>query len=128
MSCNYYYTTDTGTLSTQYSKLPPPSLNGGLYTGEPFQQNAPWRNFPARPDTGNMIFNNLRSMNVPPEDALFHFPGGGIRPGNNTPELPSAYIATVGGSSTRTHCVPSRVTGISTTPPPQFKGNSYLQF
>lgn len=65
-----------------YTPPPPPSLNGGLYTGEPFLPNAPWRNFPAVPDTSYMIHHNLRSAN-PPTDALYQYPAGNIRPGNN---------------------------------------------
>lgn len=94
-------------LSLKYSKLPEqPALNGGLYTGEPFMKNAPWRNFPSRPEVCNMIYNNLRRMNVPPSEALYHFPGGGLRPGNNTPELPSEYLKTVTKSDTNHMCVP----------------------
>ncbi len=65
--------------------LPPPSLNGGLYTGRPFAADAPHRNFPVAPDAGYMTFHNLRGA-APPPDAICQPPaGGGLRPGNNTP-------------------------------------------
>lgn len=65
---------------------PPPSLNGGLYTGEPFAENAPYANFPAIPDTGYLIHYNLRSANPPP-DAITQYPGTN-RPGNNYQKMP----------------------------------------
>ena len=67
------------------SHVPPPrpSLNGGLYTGEAFSRNAPYRNFPVKPDAVNMIKNNLSSANPPP-GAQSQFPDG-FRPGNNMP-------------------------------------------
>ena len=78
---------DFAPYSSQYSvPPPPPSLNGGLYTGEPFMENAPWRNFPAIPDAGYLIHHNLRSANPPP-DALFQYPGN-VRPGNNWQSMP----------------------------------------
>lgn len=48
-----------------YIPPPPPSLNGGLYTGTPFQKNAPWANVPVVPDTTFILQNNL------PKDAPF---------------------------------------------------------
>jgi len=68
--------------ASPYQKLPPPTLNGGLYTGEPFAPGAPWRNFPATPDVSYMIHHNLRSAH-PPLEALTHYPAGNFRPGNN---------------------------------------------
>lgn len=67
-----------------------PKLNGGLYTGEPFNQDAPWRNFPAEPSTGFLINTNLKSIETvePHPQQFFHYPGAGQRPGNNTPALP----------------------------------------
>jgi hypothetical protein len=67
-----------------------PKINGGLYTGEPFQADAPWRNFPAEPSTDYLINTNLRSVETlqPHPQQFFHYPGGGYRPGNNTPTLP----------------------------------------
>ena len=67
----------------QSSYVPPPQLklNGGLYTGEPFKEGAPWANVPVVADIDYMIHHNLRSAN-PPLEALFQYPGT-IRPGNN---------------------------------------------
>lgn len=62
--------------------VPPPALNGGLYTGEPFAKDAPWANVPVVPDTAYLIHYNLRSAN-PPTEALYQYPGY-TRPGNNT--------------------------------------------
>lgn len=64
-----------------------PKLNGGLYTGEPFQKGAPWANVPMKPETGHYMNTLLKSANPPPL-AQFHYPGADQRPGNNTPELP----------------------------------------
>lgn len=66
---------------------PQPSINGGLYTGEPFLPGAPWGNVPVTPDSGFMIHYNLRSANPPP-GAIYQYPGGSFRPGNNTPVMP----------------------------------------
>lgn len=66
----------------QHTPPPKPDLNGGLYTGTPFSPDAPWRNFPAVPDTAFLTHYNLRSARPPP-GALFQYPGGGYRPGNN---------------------------------------------
>lgn len=60
---------------------PQPKLNGGLYTGEPFAEGAPWANVPVVADIDYMIHHNLRSAN-PPIEALFQYPGT-VRPGNN---------------------------------------------
>lgn len=75
-------------LTQTYAKLniPPPSLNGGLYTGEPFRQGAGHANIPIIPDAGFMTHYALRSAN-PPEEALYQYPAS-IRPGNNTPIMP----------------------------------------
>jgi hypothetical protein len=62
-------------------------LNGGLFTGEPFQKDAPWRNFPTKPETGDLINKNLISANPPPS-GVYHYPSANHRPGNNTPFLP----------------------------------------
>ena len=66
---------------TLYVPPPPPKLNGGLYTGEPFKEGAPWANVPVIADIDYMIHHNLRSAN-PPIEALFQYPGQ-VRPGNN---------------------------------------------
>lgn len=71
-----------------YVPPPPASHNGGLYAGEPFEKDAPWRNFPVTPDAGFFNFTNLPNA---PLIAQHHVPGGGLRPGNNTPLLPSNF-------------------------------------
>jgi hypothetical protein len=70
------------------SSIPPPALNGGLYTGEPFK--GPWGNVPVVPDTDYMINVNLRSARPPPE-ALTQYPGG-PRPGNNVQKMPGVRL------------------------------------
>jgi hypothetical protein len=74
-----------------YTPLPPPSLNGGLYTGAPFAEGAPWRNFPVPPDAGHYLFGNLQGVASAPVAARYMMPGGGLRPGNNTPMIPDDY-------------------------------------
>ena len=66
-------------------------MNGGLYTGTPFEPDAPWRNYPIQPDAGVYAFNGLRG--IAPDAALHMLPGGGLRIGNNTPLLSQAYAA-----------------------------------
>ena len=52
---------------TGYTPPPPPSLNGGLYSGEPFEKNAPWANIPVTPDTTVYINESIkRGNNVTP--------------------------------------------------------------
>jgi hypothetical protein len=63
-----------------YATIPPAQLNGGLFTGEPFKQNAPYRNFPVVPDEGYMTNINLKSANPPPGATTQY---NNIRPGNN---------------------------------------------
>jgi hypothetical protein len=46
-----------------YMPAPPPSLNGGLYNGQPFYKDSPYRNFPREPDTTEYLQNGL------PDDA-----------------------------------------------------------
>lgn len=77
--------------------IPPPPLNGGLYTGEPFLENAPWRNYPVIPSTAYLNHVNLRSAN-PPMQAIFQM-GAHVRPGNNDsdPVIPNAKF--VGSSN-----------------------------
>ena len=75
-----------------YVPPPGPSLNGGLYTGQPFAQGAPWRNYPVAPDAGYYNFTNLPSVPSALPIAQHMVPGGGLRPGNNTPLLPP-YLA-----------------------------------
>jgi hypothetical protein len=63
-----------------------PTLNAGLFTGEPFYTDAPWRNFPSKPETSSLVNKNLLSANPPP-GAQYHYPSANHRPGNNTPEV-----------------------------------------
>ena len=72
----------------QYVPPPGPSLNAGLYTGQPFQPDAPWRNYPVAPDAGYYNFTNLSTVPTALPLAQHMVPGGGLRPGNNTPLLP----------------------------------------
>lgn len=67
-----------------YRPPPKPSLNGGLYTGEPFEETGLHRNFPVQPDSVNYHITNLKSANPPP-GAMHQFPDT-IRPGNNLPD------------------------------------------
>lgn len=64
---------------------PEPSLNGGLYTGQKFLDNAPWANVPVTPDAV-ALSQNLKSANPPPRAAEYlpTYP----RPGNNHVESP----------------------------------------
>lgn len=62
-----------------FSKMPPPSKNGGLYGGK--QSNKPWMPIPVTPTATNYIYNNLRSANPPP-GAMEQYVGN-IRLGNN---------------------------------------------
>lgn len=93
-----------------YMKEPPRSLNGGLYTGEPFVDNAPYANFPVIPNTNYMTNINLRSAN-PPIEALYQYVGN-TRPGNNYQEN-SGLIITEGASGfNKNHnfkCIPSKL-------------------
>lgn len=73
-------------VESSFTPPPYPSLNGGLYTGEPFVCGAPWANVPVIPDVSYMINHNLKSANPPP-GAEYQYPGGN-RPGNNTQLMP----------------------------------------
>lgn len=64
-----------------------PVLNGGLYTGQPFQSGATWGNYPVTPDAVTYVQKNLMSANPPPE-ALRHIPST-PRPGNNSDTIPT---------------------------------------
>ncbi len=81
--------TNPGNLN--YVPPPKPVLNGGLFTGRPFQKDWPWRHYPAVPDAGYMMLVNLKTADPPPM-GRFMLPGGGLRPGNNTPLLPQYYL------------------------------------
>jgi hypothetical protein len=69
---------------------PPPSLNGGLYTGEPFQTNAPWANMPVTPEGTYMTSANLQSANPPPGAQQQY--AGSLRPGNNYQDMPGVGL------------------------------------
>ena len=56
--------------------------NAGLYTGEPFEKNAPWANVKVRPTAAYLNHVNLLTAQ-PPVEALYQMQYG-YRPGNNT--------------------------------------------
>jgi|UniRef100_A0A6C0BRD6 hypothetical protein len=75
--------------NTQYNcpvYLPPPlaSLNGGLYTGEPFDDNDTYKNYPNKADSVFLHSVALKSANPPPS-AVNQYPDS-FRPGNNIPD------------------------------------------
>jgi hypothetical protein len=49
--------------------IPPRALNGGLYTGKPFDEASPWGNVPIVPDSNNYVWNGLLIGNTPPPGA-----------------------------------------------------------
>jgi hypothetical protein len=69
-----------------WSPIPPPSVNGGLYTGEPFIKDSPWANVKVKPTWAYMTNQNLRSSSIVPIGALFQMPVN-YRPGNNSDDL-----------------------------------------
>jgi hypothetical protein len=87
-----------------FTPPPAPSLNGGLYTGEPFRKGAPWANVPVIPDAGVIAFTNLPASS--PYEARYMLPGGGLRPGNNTPLMPDAFHRSY-RSDINSMCIPS---------------------
>lgn len=97
---------------------PPPSKNGGLYTGPEPPKNAPWAAIPVVPDVDYMIHENLTSANPPP-GAIYQYPGN-IRPGNNFQTFPglSKYVGTQNFGPFNFMCAPC-----TTVPKPQFKTN-----
>lgn len=106
---------------------PPPSLNGGLYTGTPFDPNGGWRNYPVPPDAGNYQFGSLTGVSSAPVAARYMMPGGGLRPGNNTPLVPQDYA----GSridDLNAICVPQNAYAPRPDPDANhgFRGYSYL--
>lgn len=60
---------------------PHPSVNGGLYTGEPFKPGAPWGNVYVRPDADTYTQNIKSAIPTPPPLAMM-IPSN-ERPGNN---------------------------------------------
>ena len=94
-------------MDKNWSPVPEPKLNGGLFTGEPFAENAPWATVPVRPSTAYMTNVNLRSAN-PPIQALFQMQAG-FRPGNNTDDtMPGirAYTGTDNFGPFNFACIP----------------------
>jgi hypothetical protein len=73
-------------MNIEYQGIPPRSLNGGLYTGTPFNADALWGNVPVIPDTYYMIHHQLKTCNPPP-GATSHYPHT-ARPGNNPLTMP----------------------------------------
>lgn len=76
------------------SPVPPPALNGGLFTGEKFMNGAPWANVQVRPTSAFMNNMTLRSAN-PPIQALFQLQAG-YRPGNNSDDSMPGVLAFTG--------------------------------
>lgn len=64
-----------------YQPVPPPSLNGGLYTGEPFYKDAPYANIHIDPDVTVYMHDNLLRGNNPPAGARYQYPS--TRRGNS---------------------------------------------
>lgn len=65
-------------------QIPPRQVNGGLYTGEPFKENAPWGNRPIIPEAHIMV-SNLASQHPGAQDMI----PGTTRLGNNTQVFPN---------------------------------------
>ena len=84
--------------NTPYLRPPPPKLNGGLYTGDAFVENAPWANIPVIPDAGYFTNVLLQSADPPP-NATRQYPGV-FRPGNSYSPLPGVRSTEYG-----VHCV-----------------------
>jgi hypothetical protein len=87
MNVQPYYNTNSKEFlecnHTHYIPPPKPSLNGGLFTGEEFHKDAPYRNFPQMPDSVYLHTKTLSSANPPP-GSQHQFPDT-YRPGNNLP-------------------------------------------
>ena len=64
-----------------YTPPPPPSLNGGLYSGEPFEKGAPWANVPMIPDATYMTHVALTYGNEVTPGSTVQYPA--TRPGNS---------------------------------------------
>ena len=65
--------------------VPPRQVNGGLYTGEPFEANAAWGNIPIVPEAD--VYSQKLKEVAPPFGAN-HIPGY-TRKGNNTQNFPN---------------------------------------
>lgn len=83
---------ELGEIPDSQKNIPPPrpDLNAGLYTGSPFENSAPWRNFPSIPDASYAVQNNLRSA-LPPPGASTQ-PPGTLRIGNSDFQLPTPAL------------------------------------
>lgn len=79
-------TSTVGTCNWKYQQPSPPMWNGGWFTGEPFEKNAPWATVPVIPDVSFLIHQNLMSAQPPP-GANIQYPGS-FRPGNNAQAMP----------------------------------------
>lgn len=77
-----------------WSPVPLPALNGGLFTGEKFEDGAPWATVPVRPTSAFMNHMTLRSANPPPQ-AIYQMQAG-YRPGNNTDDSMPGVMAFTG--------------------------------
>lgn len=68
-----------------YIMPPPPKLNGGLYTGTPFNNDAGYSTVKVIPDVDYMMNINLKSAKGVSE-AQLHYPGNN-RPGNSIQDM-----------------------------------------
>lgn len=77
---------NTFTFNTN-ANIPPPVLNGGLYTGTSFDTGAPWGNVYVRPSSAFLVNQMLPKKDngdfKPPSSVYYHMTPG-FRPGNNT--------------------------------------------
>lgn len=69
------------------NRIPPPPMNGGLYTGQPFASKA-WANVPINPDAGSMVHDSLKIGNATvPYEAQYQYVSH-PRSGNSEPTMP----------------------------------------
>lgn len=99
----YYGQTTLGFANYDFDKFgyepdPKPTINAGLYGGEPFDKGAGWSNVPVTPSTDYMTNVNLISAH-PPEAALIQYPHQ-VRPGNNYQRMEG-----VGGVDSSKHTI-----------------------
>lgn len=78
-------------ITSASSPIPPRQLNGGLYTGEPFREGAPWRNFSTIPSSEVLVGEQLNSAHPPPNVQIL-YPSGNERPGNSTIDRPGIRL------------------------------------
>ena len=108
-----------------YQQPPPPSVNGGWYTGTPFSECAPWRNFSVTPDVSFMIHQNLRSADPPP-GAINQYPSS-YRPGNNAPCMPGVTAFGLHfDSNLDVKCTHNEEAALLPKPPPKFSKYAYI--